>query len=218
MRETNCWYKHVCDKDCDGCIRYLEMKYMIESSRLPENLQHSPKLIPDDEDFEAFCKLADIKDGIKAFVQNGSNLYITSANTGNGKTSWSIKLLLKYFDEIWAGNGCKTRGLFIHTPTLLAQLKDFNNVLPNKYDKQELLDCDLVVWDDIASTSLSNYDLTQLLIYIDYRVLNGKSNIYTGNIITSTVMSKVLGERLTSRIWNSSLVIKLNGKDKRRQV
>lgn len=218
MRIEDCWYVSVCDNDCDGCIRYLEMKHLVESSMLPTNLQRNFKLIAENEDFEAFCKLADIKDNIKDFVYNGSNLYITSVNTGNGKTSWSIKLLMKFFDEIWAGNGCRVRGLFIHTPTLLTQLKDFNNVLPNHYNKQDLLDCDLVIWDDIASTNLSNYDLTQLLIYIDHRILNGKSNVYTGNIVDTRTMEKVMGARLASRILNNSKVIELKGQDKRKRV
>lgn len=213
----NCWYKDVCADyiaDCDsGCIRYAEVKYLIDNSNIPEHRQFPTPLSPGN-DYDAFVKLAEIKDNIVDFVENGKNLYITSANTGNGKTSWSIKLLLKYFNDIWAGNGFRVRGMFVYVPQLLLQLKDFNNPLSNEY-KTNLLMCDVVVWDDIGSTDISNYDLSQLLLYIDQRIMRCKANIFTGNLNNKDKIAKVLGDRLASRIWNSSEVIQFIGKDRR---
>lgn len=211
---ADCWYKDVCTNDnCNSCIRYAEMKYLMDSSGIPEKRQHPEKLIGD-EDLEAFVKLADIKDNILEFVESGKNLYICSQYTGNGKTSWAIKLLLKYFDEVWAGNGFKMRGLFLNVPTLLLSLKDFNN--PNLAElKNNLLLADIIVWDDIAASYVTNYDLAQLMIYIDQRVLLQKSNIFTGNLVSEHQLQKLLGDRLASRIWNTSEVIEFVGKDRR---
>ena len=119
------------------------------------------------------------------FVQQGGNLYIASQMSGNGKTSWAIKLMLKYFDEIWAGNGFNIRALFISVPTFLLKCKDFKVADP-AFDqlKRDLLKVDLVVWDDIASTNISAYDYSQLLMYLDARVLSGQANIFTGNYET----------------------------------
>ena len=191
------------------------MQNLLNESQIPESKQKFISLIPDDCDYNAFCELADIKSDIVNFVEHGENLYIVSRNTGNGKTTWSIKLMLKYFDSIWAGNGFNIRGLFIHVPTFLLKCKNFN-VKDQEFEdlKSNLLKVDLVIWDDIGSTGLSNYDLTQLLMYIDQRLLSSKSNIFTGNLL-ATDLDKALGSRLASRVYNTSTVIQFNGKDKR---
>lgn len=210
----NCWYKTVCTEECvDNCVRYVEMRNLIQNSGIPKAKQ-LPQTLEAGVDYEAFCELADIKDDIVTFVNDGSNLYIASRETGNGKTTWAIKLLLKYFDEIWAGNGLRVRGMFVHVPTLLLQLKDFNSPLPKEY-LENLANCDLVVWDDIASTELSKYDYSQLLMYVDGRIMNGKANIFTGNFPNRDGLERALGNRLTSRVWNSSKVVEFKGKDRR---
>ena len=189
------------------------MKYLIEQSHIPKSKQY-PVILQAGVDYNAFCDLADIKDDIVAFVEEGCNLYITSNCTGNGKTTWAIKLMLKYFDEIWAGNGLRVRGIFVHVPTLLNQLKNFNQPLSEEY-KQNLLECDLVVWDDIASTDMSAYDHSQLLSYVDQRIFNEKANIFTGNLSEFDTLAKAVGEKLASRIYRTGTVIEFKGKDRR---
>lgn len=213
MRNENCWYKDVCTYDsCVNCIRYSEMKYLIENSGIPKN-RRQPQSLEAGVDYRAFVQLADIKETILDFVECGDGLYICSEQTGNGKTSWSIKLLLKYFDCIWAGNGFRQRGYFQHVPMLLNTLKNFN--VNHDALKHTLENVDIVVWDDIASTKLSEYDISQLLTLIDQRIVDGKANIFTGNIITEQNLEKALGSRLASRIWNTSIVVQFNGKDRR---
>lgn len=213
-QNSSCWYKDVCILDnCDNCIRFLEMKFLLDNSGIPKNRQ-IPITLEAGVDYDVFIKLADVKDKIADYVNNGVNLYITSRGTGNGKTSWAIKLLLKYFDTVWPGNGFRVRGLFVHVPTLLNQLKNFENPLSDEY-KYNLLNTDIVVWDDIASTKLSEYDHSQLLSFIDQRILNNKANIYTGNIVGLNNLQIAIGSRLASRIWNVSSVLEFKGKDRR---
>lgn len=213
-RFSDCCYKAVCTSKCDdSCIRYLEMKYLLDSSGIPKVCQR-PIQLEAGSDYEAYCTLADIKGHIVDFVENGNNLYICSDFTGNGKTSWSIKLMLKFFDSIWAGNGFRTRALFVHVPTLLMQLKNFNNPLTSEY-KQQLMDCDLVIWDDIAGTDVTQYDYGQLLSYIDYRLFANKSNIFTSNCTSADKFEKALGSKLVSRVWNTSQIVTFKGKDRR---
>ena len=211
---SDCWYFDVCqmDNSCDSCIRYAEMHYLMENSGIPTVRQKPVTLIPDDIDYDAFCTLQDVKDTIEDFVNNGENLLICGY-TGNGKTSWAIKILLKYFDCIWAGNGFRVRGMFVHVPTLLSKLKNFENPLLKSY-RDNLSKADLIIWDEIG-TSISNYDYSQLLMYLDNRLLNGKSNIYTCNLLTYNELSKVLGNRLASRIDSSTVKVTLKGGDKR---
>lgn len=214
-----CWYESVCSNISNtcrtGCIRYLEMLHMLEKSNIPESRWFPVTLSPDECDYDSFCDLADIKDTIIDFVGRGSNLYLYSTKTGNGKTTWAIKLMLKYFNDIWPGNGFKCRGIFIHVPTFLTRMKNFNMV-DDEFEriKAELPNVDLVIWDDIASTELSSYDHSQLLTYIDQRILGEKSNIFTGNLGNPEI-TKALGIRLASRVWNSSNRIELKGRDKR---
>lgn len=218
-QNSKCWYEKVCtaefkqSENCTGCIRYVEMKNLLNNSGIPVKRQY-PEELTAGCDFDAFCILADIKDNILEFVNEGNNIYICSAETGNGKTSWAIKLMLKYFDCIWAGNGLSTRGLFVHVPTLLTQLKDFNNPLPEEY-KKALYAADLIIWDDVASTKLSAYDDSQLLTIIDQRILEQKSNIYTSNQATKENLENSVGMRLASRIWNKSIIVEFKGKDRR---
>ena len=215
----NCWYNKVCNNTCSpNCVRFLEMSYLMEVSRLPKAKQKPIQLRPEDVDYEAFTELADIKDNIVDFVNNGKCLYIASEYNGNGKTSWAIKLLLRYFDQIWDGNCFRCRGVFIHVPTLLLRLKDFDN---KKDDadlndlKRDLLNADIVVWDEIGSDYLSNYDLTQLLTFLDQRDLEEKTNIFTGNLLDVELRKKV-GAKLHSRIWNGSIKIIFKGSMDRR--
>lgn len=210
-----CWYKNVCTrKTCDACIRYVEMKYLMDNSGIPVKKQYPDILSPDIEDVNAFITLNDIKADVEQFVANGENLYIMGENTGNGKTSWAIKILLKYFDCVWAGNGFNIRGYFIHVPTFLNTIKDFSD--SHTELKHILETVDLVVWDDIASTRLTDYDISQLLIYIDRRDMEGLANIYTGNIVDKKDLINMLGNRLASRIWNNNTtVVEIKGADNR---
>lgn len=214
-----CWYKDVCTQECsNSCIRFLEMSYLIDHSGIPRAKQKPKSMVPDEIDFDTFDTLADIKDNIHAFVAHGNDLYIASKYNGNGKTTWAIKLLLRFFNEVWAGNGFRVRGLFIHTPSLLLRLKEFRN---DDFELEELkrniVKADMVVWDEIGSDYMTNYDLTQLLTFLDQRDLNELSNIYTGNLLDEDLNRKV-GPKLYSRIWNGSQRVILKSNIDRRIV
>lgn len=215
IRNKECWYKEVCVYEfCTNCIRFSEMKYLMENSGIPVNKQLPQTLTACPDDVDAFYKLADIKDNILNFVEDGNNLYICSNYTGNGKTSWALKLMLKYFDSVWAGNGFRVRGLFVNVPTLLLQLKNFKNPISEDY-KRNLMNCDLVIFDDIADVAISNYDYSNLFMIIDYRLQNGLSCIFTSNQTTKESLEKLVGSRIASRVWNTSEVIEFKGKDRR---
>lgn len=212
----DCLFKDVCKTPCKPtCLRYLEMNYLLKSSQIPKVLQKVNQLIPEPCDLQSFECLAYIRDFICDFVNKGDSLYLYSKNCGNGKTTWSIKLMINYFAEIWAGNGFEKRGLFINVPMFLSECKSQISHPTPDFDilKKDLLKVDLVIWDDIASTKLSDYDYNILLTYIDRRWLERKSNIYTGNVEPEQ-LNLYLGNRLSSRI-NSSQKIKLCGGDNR---
>lgn len=217
-----CWYKDVCDSSGSEhctvyCIKFGQMKHMIENSNLPKTLCYPIKLTPQMIDIEAFRTLNSIGTNIVNFVQHGSNLYIFSNVPGNGKTTWSAKLMLKYFHNIWENNCYNERGLFISTTDFLLNVRLFgykDNTIQTLFNKIKTLD--LVIWDDIGVGQLTGQDLDLLYSLINYRVQNGLSNIFTGNL-GGEQLFEILGERLFSRVWNDSIIVELMGDDRRGQ-
>lgn len=212
----DCIYKGHCENKCkDNCLKYLEMKYMLDSSNIPKSKQKINVLVPEECDVEAFVKLSDIRANIVDFTESGKSLYIYSTNCGNGKTTWAIKLMLQYFNEMWAGNGFTKRGIFISVPSFLYKCKSVISKPDEEFEqlRKDLLDVDLVIWDDIGANDLSNYDYSILFTFLDNRILNEKSNIFTSNIPLEN-MDAHIGNKLASRL-SSSTKIKLSGKDNR---
>lgn len=216
-----CYLRAVCNgKDCasEFCLRKYKMDSLYSSALMTESQKQHVTLRVDEDgtDLEQFKQLAEIEKNITKFVEEGQNLYLHSSNCGNGKSSWSIRLVEAYFNKIWARSDGRCKALFISVPRFLLALKDS---ISNKseyidYIKENVLIADIVVWDDIAAKMGSEFELTHLLNIIDNRLALGKSNIYTSNLNRQQLYN-ALGERLTSRIANMSTDIELFGSDKR---
>lgn len=216
-----CPYKDVCSlrhtEDCNpGCLRFMEIDYLLFSSGIPPSKRFPIVLKPEAVDYESFKRLKNIKEDIVNFVKDGCSLYLYSQTPGNGKTMWAIKLLHSYFNQVWAGNGFKPRGLFINVPLFLRTLtENVSNPTADFLELKRLIEIvDLVVWDDIGATKLSDYDHKNLLSFIDQRILSEKANVYTGNLPWES-LPEALGQRLASRVYNESSVIELRGTDRR---
>ena len=216
MKIENCMYKEVCTDECSKiCKRYCVTKYMLEHSNIPEKKWGINKLIPEQCDEQAYEQLAGIRDNIKQFVANGDNLYLYSNVCGNGKTTWSIKLMLQYFNDVWQGNGFKERGVFMPVSVFLYRCKAEISKPTEEFAelREQVFNVDLVIWDDIACGKMSDYDFNMLLAFIDHRVVQGKANIFNGNIQPNK-LSEYVGSKLASRI-NSGYRIELKGGDNR---
>ena len=83
-----------------------------------------------------------------------------------------------------------------------------------KHIKDNIYDCDIVVWDEIGTKAPTQFESEHLLSLINARIDSGKTNIYTSNL-DSQQLREVVGERLYSRIINMSIDIEFHGKDKR---
>ena len=216
-KNIDCWFVDSCEDSgisCEMCQLFLELNWQMQNSGLPEAKQRPIKLRPEDCDVTAFQTLSEFRKNIDFNVDNGKNLYLCSKYTGNGKTSWAIKILQSYFNLRCEGNYEHLLGMFVSTPQLLLKLKDFNNPVSSTYKKQ-LASVDIVVWDDIAVSGMSNYDYTQLFTYIDGRLLAEKTNIFTSNCSSREELEKIIGNKLASRIWDTSEIVTLFGKDRR---
>lgn len=170
----------------------------------------------DGTDREQFGILKSIEDNIVDFVSKGKNLYLYSSNCGNGKTSWALRLAQTYIDKIWYKCDISCKILFISVPKFFISLKDN---ISNKSDyiqhiKDNVVDCDLVIWDDIGTKVGTEFEIENMLNIVDNRLCNGKSNIYTSNM-DPIQLSERIGQRLYSRIVNLSTNVQLYGLDKR---
>ena len=220
MEEKNqkCYYKDDCENDCKKCIRFAGIQRLLRMSNIPENCWNRESLelyMPKDcKDRKAFEELKQIQENIVRFVKCGEQLYICSNLPGNGKTTWAIKLLIAYLDEksYWLSD--KPRGMFVNVSDYLYKSKDFGNLLPKDF-RNNMIECDLLVLDDIAISGLTDYDFMNLYGIIEMRELARKSTIFTGNCIDAELMENIIGERLTSRIWNGSKLIRFVEEDAR---
>lgn len=217
-RMSDCLYRDICDMDMEcrkGCVRYSVTKYMLEKSNIPKSKWGVNLLVPDNCDVEAFTKLAEIRDNIFEFTANGNSLYIYSNGCGNGKTTWAIKLMLQYFNDTWEYTGYNERGVFINVNSFLYSCKSVITKPDEEFEKLKelIMGVDLVIWDDISATKLSEYDYNMLFTFINQRNFDGKANIYTGNIFPQD-LHLYLGDRLASRVLDGAK-IQLRGKDKR---
>jgi DNA replication protein DnaC len=220
----NCLYFNNCNihSHCneDVCIKKYKLDCLYELANLPCK-QKNPIVLyldKDGSDKNAYIRLREIQNNINDFINKGCNLYIYSKNCGNGKTSWAIKLIQSYFINNWPTLSItsNTSALFISVPRFLQLSKENikNDNAEFQYINNNVLNANLVVFDDIGTKEGTDFEKSYLYSYIDTRLNRGKSNIFTSNL-SKEELENFLGERLCSRIYNSSECIELIGSDKR---
>lgn len=222
MDSTKCWLKTNCKQlhcnDESGCMILYKLDYLYNEANVPWNLRSNIvlRIDADGTDLEEFKQLKEIQDNILTFIKEGRQLLIHSKGCGNGKSSWALRLLQTYFNKIWLKAELSCKALFINVPYFLLALKD-NISEKNAYIqhiKENVLICDLVIWDDIGTKSSTSFESENLLSMIEGRILNNKSNIFTSNL-NDAELHDALGDRLASRICNLGYNITFNGGDKR---
>ena len=206
-------------------IRDFKLKYLFDNALISENRRKAIPLYIDKDgsDREAFILLKQFENEFKEsnsnFVDRGENIYIHSTITGNGKSSWALRLVQSYFNKIYLYCKLECKALFINVPQFLLAIKDnisnFNEYA--EHIKENVYTADLVVWDDIGNKTITQFEADNLLAIIDARMNKGKSNIYTSNL-NNEELHEALGDRLTSRIINTSYDIEFKGADKRRLI
>ena len=218
----DCWVRERCKKavDCDGesCIKLFKINELCNLAMLTDDQRRKKKLWLDGNgiDKDAFTFLKSVEDNIEKFVNSGDNLYIYSYITGNGKTAWALRILNSYIEKIWYKSDIVCRGLFVNVPRFLISLKDNIGNYNEYYNqiKDNILDADLVVFDEIGAKVATSFETEHLLSIINARVDAKKSNIYTSNLGPEE-LRKAVGDRMYSRIINTSTEIMFRGTDKR---
>lgn len=222
---NECFVKENCKKnlrgdcpECDFCLKLFKLEKLYSNTLLPQNkwVKMGLRIDADGTDAEQFNNLKNIQDNIVDFVSSGKSLYIHSSICGNGKTAWAIRMIQSYLNSIWITSPLTCRALFVNIPHYFLSLKD-SITKQNDYInhiKSNVLDADLVVWDELGVKCLTTYEHENLLDVINTRIENNKCNIYTSNL-SSNELKERIGDRLYSRIISLSTDIEFHGMDKR---
>jgi DNA replication protein DnaC len=216
-----CYAEDYCKKDKSSCSEvcggYRVLRALYSLSRIPVKYQYKMDLIPDDRDMQSFIALNKFKEDVVANVESGTGLYIWSANTGNGKTSWACKIMGYYFRKIAFSSGLENEGLYIYLPTFLDDLRNSYNNPSAEFDEElEMVkNCKLLIIDDIGAERVTEWVRERLVSIINTRVSNNLCTIYTSNLSLKGLADKLGDERISSRIKGSVTEINLLGKDNR---
>lgn len=214
-----CWYAAGCGlkrERCQKiCPRYLEMNYMIVNCGMPDATPYIKDLTPrTDLEMQSYQRLQEIKDHIVDYVEAGHDIFIVSNHSFTGKTSWAIKLMYRFFDQIWSGNGFRVRGYFLYVPDFITKLKAFSYKDTAEYKEimQNLENADLVIWDALTETSLNEHEQGIINSILGKRFMKSKSNIYTGS---SNVDLSILGNNIADKVGMAERIL-LDGKSRKK--
>lgn len=196
---------------CDvHCPIFKNMKAAFIHSGLEEQYWYPFTLKHVAIDSKEVSKIMEIRNNLSSFVENGNNILIQSSKCGNGKTSWGIKLLQKQIEL--NSKQSSIPAYFVYTPSLLLEARKSINSKDTDFEKMVsiLENCPLVMFDDIASIPLKDYDLLILSSIIEKRLTRKLSSIFTTNC-ENDVLKLNLGDRLFDRINRLSTIITFKG-------
>lgn len=182
----NCWFNKSCNladtAECtEYCTKYYKIKYLMDLANIPSNNQRIIELRPIKANVEAFTKLNKVKSDINKFTSNGYNLFISEPGSTIISKQWAIKIMQSYINTIWAESELVSRTYIFYVPELVNMLME--KISDNSDDftklKKIMQDADLLIWDFLPVTNLTQYQRSQLLTLLDERLNKNKSNIIT---------------------------------------
>lgn len=194
-----------------------KLNNLFELSGLPRKYFEPQHLVRREVDAECWDWLEDVRNNIVEEVQRGLNIVITSTIVGNGKTSWAVRLLQRYLAETALDGRMVEKGMFVVSAQLLTEFGDYNYFQTMKEFLErfeKLKTCDLLVIDEIGGGSLTKASYPYLYDLVNYRVDNNLSTIYTTNYTDEEVIN-LLGQRLYSRIYDTSVVLEFEASNVR---
>ena len=154
--------------------------------------------------------VAGCKNFIRHFNKNHDNLLLLG-NTGVGKTFLANCIAKELLD----------RGF---TVIYLTAFRLFDILEKNKFGKDEdssyeastqfeyMLDCDLLIIDDLGTELNNSFTNSQLYLIINERLLRQKSTVFSTNLSLGNINTNY-GERIFSRIASSYSVHRIIGED-----
>lgn len=214
---------YIGDEKCH-CFKKRIVEYLYEQSNLQElletdNFSHfSETYYPDDyvEETTGLTPRDNIRNihrtaqyFSKNFHETHENLLLYG-NTGVGKTFLTHCIAKEALDHSF-------------TVVYLTSLGLFDTLEKNKFDKDlssveksatvsYILDCDLLIIDDLGTELNNSFTSSQLYQVIDMRLIHQKSTIISTNLSFDDLREQY-SERIFSRITSSYSLLKLTGDD-----
>lgn len=214
---------YIGDEKCH-CFRKKIVEYLYEQSNLKEiletdNFSHfSEEYYPDDyvEETTGLTPRDNIRNIHRTALSFSENFHETHdnlllyGNTGVGKTFLTHCIAREALDHS-------------HTVVYLTSLGLFDILEKNKFDKDlssveksatvsYILNCDLLILDDLGTELNNSFTSSQLYRVIDSRLIHQKSTIISTNLSFDDLREQY-SERIFSRITSSYSLLKLTGDD-----
>lgn len=148
---------------------------------------------------------------INDFDKQNNNLYIFG-DVGRGKTYLLNSIAKEILDRNYSV-------LYMTSSRLFKFLNDYNWAFEEARAKHQeqfdfILDCDLLIIDDLGSEPSSKNDSANLFEVVNNRMIAGKPIIFSTNF-DETMLSEMYGDRIFSRIIGNSEVYEIFGEDLR---
>lgn len=146
------------------------------------------------------------RDFVKNFDSSFENLLLFG-NTGVGKTFLTNCIAKELLDS--------THSVIYLTASELFKRFELHNIKHNYEDidfNDYILDCDLLIIDDLGTEVTNSFTNSKLFYCINERILRKKSVIISTNLSLSDIRD-TYSERILSRFTNSYHILKLFGED-----
>lgn len=151
---------------------------------------------------------------INDFDKQNNNLYIFG-DVGRGKTYLLNSIAKEILDRNYSV-------LYMTSSKLFKFLNDYNWAFEEARAKHQeqfdfILECDLLIIDDLGSEPSSKNDSANLFEVVNNRMIAGKPIIFSTNF-DETMLSEMYGDRIFSRIIGNSEVYEIFGEDLRLKI
>ncbi|AEB74724.1 DNA replication protein DnaC, putative [Clostridium botulinum BKT015925] len=145
---------------------------------------------------------------IETFNSNKDNL-LFYGNSGTGKTFLTHCIAKELLD----------RGHLVIYRTAEDLIKNLRETkLQNNYELEDLLiNCDLLIIDDLGTEQISNFTKTELFNLLNKRILKNKKMVISTNYALE-LLSQTYSERITSRLFGNFTLCKFYGEDIRVKI
>lgn len=146
------------------------------------------------------------KDFVNTFANDFRNLFLYG-DTGVGKTFLSNCIAKELIDKSYS-------------VLYLSSFELFDSFAKSRFGKDDnaeqmnahILDCDLLIIDDLGTELANSFTVSQLFLCLNERLLRRKSTIISTNLSLESLVN-IYSERTFSRITSNYTMLKLTGDD-----